>query len=560
MFNLLKRFQRAQSSCGYSIVAQLMHLLLAAIRYPRSTLLTSWKYFLEPFDNSSSMTEAHQGTPQFFSHLPILSVIDREVETPVLGDSSPVTWRVAFWVLLTLSINSMAQKAAFSGSHKFYLHSSPLFCLSETILLLIRISAQSISFKISWAKSVHLAQRLRMDNLAACKHAPNDIVSTLLIAEIQRTAWPRWLFFVMGTLPAGIKLASFSNLPWTKTWGMMFLCTFIVNEVIAITSSPVLSFARIFGQSPVSWDRDQHDYLSKVHSLDCYLSRVEGWVMRLARILHYGVVIWAGERIWIVASGKILASPMIQLALPYASLGAAWIVCLADVFDFILKCIRGRKDTKRQRDWRIGPILYPLAMVVIMMPNPGLSNLGKGCMTCLRYVTVTLLTRYWSTYWQMIVTSVCAPWQGFERLLWVSPAAEASGHEQTEERYVKQVVEENIVENYIIQSELAEIDLGEVDMAARHLEERQLEQIEVAERHLAGRKSMERQFAGGEVPSGEEEAGGIMPVVERPPLVDDDALGSLISLFTNLGVCIMWYAFMYDERDTVKPAWTDIFG
>lgn len=51
-----------------------------------------------------------------------------------------------------------------------------------------------------------------------------------------------------------------------------------------------------------------------------------------------------------------------------------------------------------------------------------------------------------------------------------------------------------------------------------------------------------------------------MPVVESPSVVDDAALGSLISFFTNLGVCILWYAFMYDESGTVKPAWTDTFG
>ena len=170
----------------------------------------------------------------------------------------------------------MAQKAAFSGSHKFYLHSSPLFCFSETVLLLIRISAQSISLKILLLKSVHLAQRLRMNELDGSKHGRTDFASSLLIAEIQRTAWPRWLFFVMGSLPVGIKLSSFSNVPWTKTWGMMFLCTLIVNEIIAITSSPVLSFPRIFGQGPVSWDRDQHDYMSKVHRLDRHLLKVEG--------------------------------------------------------------------------------------------------------------------------------------------------------------------------------------------------------------------------------------------------------------------------------------------
>jgi len=109
--------------------------------------------------------------------------------------------------------------------------------------------------------------------------------------------------------------------------------------------------------------------------------------MTLTRMLHYGVVVGAGERIWNLASETILASPITQLALPYAGFGVAWIVCLADVFEFILKYIRGRKGTKRPRDCRMGPTPQPLDMVVIMIPNPGLSNLGKGYMTCLRYVS-----------------------------------------------------------------------------------------------------------------------------------------------------------------------------
>lgn len=152
----------------------------------------------------------------------------------------------------------------------------------------------------------------------------------------------------------------------------------------------------------------------------------------------------------------------------------------------------------------MGPILQPLAMVVIMMPNPGLSNLGKGYMTCLRYVTVTLLTRYWSTYWQMIVTSVSSPWRGLAILLWVSPAAKAGTVEQKEEEHIKEVVEENILESHMIQSDEAEIDLGEVSIAERQLEERRSEQRKVAEICLAGRQLVARQYAeGGEVQRGE---------------------------------------------------------
>lgn len=48
--------------------------------------------------------------------------------------------------------------------------------------------------------------------------------------------WPRWFFFVVGTLPAAIKMASFSGNPWTNTWGMMSLSSFVVTEVMSLVS------------------------------------------------------------------------------------------------------------------------------------------------------------------------------------------------------------------------------------------------------------------------------------------------------------------------------------
>jgi hypothetical protein len=59
------------------------------------------------------------------------------------------------------------------------------------------------------------------------------------IRAIEKMTWLRWLFFVLGTLPPAIKLMAMGGLPWTKTWGMMFLTSFLIMELLIILSSMI---------------------------------------------------------------------------------------------------------------------------------------------------------------------------------------------------------------------------------------------------------------------------------------------------------------------------------
>ena len=41
----------------------------------------------------------------------------------------------------------------------------------------------------------------------------------------------------------------------------------------------------------------------------------------------------------------------------------------------------------------------------------------------------------------------------------------------------------------------------------------------------------------------------------------DPGLWILLCIFlTNLAVCVLWYAFLYDSVGTSNPSWTDVFG
>jgi hypothetical protein len=45
--------------------------------------------------------------------------------------------------------------------------------------------------------------------------------------------WPRWLLFIIGTLPAAVKLASLSGVPWAQTWGILFAASFLAIELFS---------------------------------------------------------------------------------------------------------------------------------------------------------------------------------------------------------------------------------------------------------------------------------------------------------------------------------------
>jgi hypothetical protein len=56
------------------------------------------------------------------------------------------------------------------------------------------------------------------------------------LQSLERLTWLRWMFFVLGTLPPTIKLASMRGVPWTKTIGMMYLTSFLIVEVLVVAS------------------------------------------------------------------------------------------------------------------------------------------------------------------------------------------------------------------------------------------------------------------------------------------------------------------------------------
>jgi hypothetical protein len=157
------------------------------------------------------------------------------------------------WILLTLAANSMAQPSGriCGGSvrYRIYLCSSPFFAFSDGLSIVTRVITAAFYLHVSPLKASRLAILARADerhhtfrNKDSCFDDPfpepvanEDSVPPS--ASSITPAWPRWLFFVVGTVPAAIQLASFWGMPGTKAIGLMFICSFTIIEVITCLAS-----------------------------------------------------------------------------------------------------------------------------------------------------------------------------------------------------------------------------------------------------------------------------------------------------------------------------------
>jgi hypothetical protein len=119
--------------------------------------------------------------------------------------------------------------------HRIYLCASPLICILDMFSLPIQLISVSFSQNISFRTSLQLLLRRRFDDSS---------VKRPTYSKGPRW-WLRWLFFIIGVLPQGIRLASFKNTPWTKIIGFIFLAHFLVGEVLILLASwiPIPTFA-----------------------------------------------------------------------------------------------------------------------------------------------------------------------------------------------------------------------------------------------------------------------------------------------------------------------------
>src|SRR6266480_4646464 len=147
----------------------------------------------------------------------------RSSELIYADTSNLVSWQSAYWGLVPLAINVMAQPSGricgFNSRWRFYLRSSPIVCVVDLVALLLRFII--LLFRgHSFAEAMGYTLESRELHLAA------DPVG---VQAIEKVPVLRFIIFVF-TLLQAVKLLSCTGIPWTQTWAFFYLIPWCVYE------------------------------------------------------------------------------------------------------------------------------------------------------------------------------------------------------------------------------------------------------------------------------------------------------------------------------------------
>jgi hypothetical protein len=104
------------------------------------------------------------------------------------------------------------------------MRSSPLICIADAISIPLNLLITKLRLKLPWS---------------ACL---TTLIHSRFGTEKEGETWKalkfttplRWIFFILGPLGPGIKMLSMDGIPWSKTWGLMFLVSFSVTELLVV--------------------------------------------------------------------------------------------------------------------------------------------------------------------------------------------------------------------------------------------------------------------------------------------------------------------------------------
>jgi hypothetical protein len=152
------------------------------------------------------------------------------------------------------------------------------------------------------------------------------------IQALEKMAWLRWLFFLLGTLGPAIKMCAMRGIPWTQGWSMMFLASFLVFEGLSIMNWATRSKSSPSNMAPGA--RTLHEQVTFAYSdLPPRFRKIEKWLAGIGIFLHCSILLWAVMDIWTlrIPSSKVKEilpdSLMLSVAiiwLAYAGILLAW--------------------------------------------------------------------------------------------------------------------------------------------------------------------------------------------------------------------------------------------
>lgn len=124
------------------------------------------------------------------------------------------------------------------SEYRTYLRCSPLLCGVDALSRILHLLACMTYGGMSFHESLNNMAREQSSRFThpdqSIPHPVHDSEhSSEGIQNIENMIWMRWVFFILGTLPPALKLLSVEGIPWSRTWVILFLSSWIVNEILA---------------------------------------------------------------------------------------------------------------------------------------------------------------------------------------------------------------------------------------------------------------------------------------------------------------------------------------
>ena len=134
-------------------------------------------------------------------------------------------------MLAGLAANVMAQPSGrvygIHSKHRIYLRSSPFICAIDGLSILLQLSYYTYRGDTPRNAAHRILQGRFVDG---GENGGDDKGS------IEWNKAIRVILFAVGMLPAVIKLYTLGGVPWTKTWGSMYLVSFLLMELLLLVA------------------------------------------------------------------------------------------------------------------------------------------------------------------------------------------------------------------------------------------------------------------------------------------------------------------------------------
>jgi hypothetical protein len=193
--------------------------------------------------------------------------------------------------------------------YRTYLRCSPLLCVVDAVSILLRMLVSTyLGQSPLEALGTLLHERFKDSEGAGSQDSrqPTNHNATVELDDqsggvqsLERMTWLRWLWFILGTLPPAIKLASMRGVPWTQVWGMIFLASWIINEGLVIFAAMNQSFFATSSLGRISWPGyEQTNQSSFYQRIQRILARIEICLASAALIVHIVIMNGAFRMVW----------------------------------------------------------------------------------------------------------------------------------------------------------------------------------------------------------------------------------------------------------------------